>query len=166
MRKLLSRSALLVVLMLVAGGAAQPPATAVQAATPPCFAASCDGVDPLTVATTCGPFVAYGGASGDTTTITILYSRACHAAYVELRWTSDPGANVPQTGVYFYQPQYGGPEQLIGKETISSTVQYSKMVNWDYSIKGCFNYGSVGLAQGDPDASSTPPERDYCTRWS
>lgn len=159
MRTFLTRSTLAVLLALFMGTAMFRSTTPAFAATP-CFAASCDGMDPLK-ATACG-FTQYGGAEKNTQQLTILYSRTCHAAYVELDWTTDPGSNVKQTGVYFYIPPYGGPEQPIASEMVSRTVQYSMLINWDYSIKGCFIWDYD--QPFDPGPSSTDP--DFCTPWS
>lgn len=141
-------------------------------ASAPCFAASCDGLNPYssTIVNGCGPFKTYGGRGGDAEhpqLITLLYSKTCHAAYFELDWFA--GGSVPEGLRVFYQPQYSGPEQLSSGEPATDPQDpnvknqaISDLLSWDYSMKGCYVYAPIWPADPEPVSSG---DDDFCSGW-
>ncbi len=137
------------------------PATPALAAAP-CSGTSCNGKswqDPTL--TGCAPYSSYGGGENGVARFTVRYSKTCHAVYVEMDYLGTPPTNVPDAVLFFSQPQYGGREQRILGDRVDRIV-YSRLVSWDYSVKGCYLY-NYAVAIRDPGDSATGS--DMCTRW-
>ncbi|WP_164842367.1 DUF2690 domain-containing protein [Actinoplanes solisilvae] len=140
----------------------------VLAATP-CYAESCDGKSPFdaTITSGCGSFVPYLQAgSEDRAIITLRYSKTCRAAYLEMVF--EPLPNTPQALGMFYTPQYSSRAKVRNDVvSASSTVSASRLVSWDYSIKGCYYWSPVGsLTDLDPDGKNIYDTAGFCTPWS
>lgn len=135
----------------------------------PCSGSSCDGLDPSnpTIISGCGAFLAYAGASRGNQSITILYSKTCHAAYAELDFATAPTSGTSQGLSMFYQSQYGGRahvENGPGGGVVSPTVILSALLGWDYSIKACYYFGTAGSIT-DPEPFGASEGTAFCTPW-
>jgi hypothetical protein len=171
MRRILSGWLACALFMVVGGIVALFPATTASAATPPCHDESCVG---LTVAQAagCAPFVTYGGdgdqATNDYAIFTVLYSKTCDAAYFEYDMPKGGSAIPFSYPIYLYQSGSGGPEDNldVGGTVVSSSVSYSGLLDWDYSMKACWVYNENGHPdEHDPAGTTDIVGEDFCTRW-
>lgn len=158
-------AAALLLANLVSVTVAQQPALAAA----PCYASSCDGKSPFdaTITSGCGTFVPYlQSGSNDRAVITVRYSKTCRAAYLEMVYT--PLDNIPQSLGLFYTPQYSSRAKVRNDNvSASSTVVASRLVSWDYSIKGCYYWSAFGtLGDLDPDGRNLENSSGFCTPWS
>ncbi|MFI1994088.1 DUF2690 domain-containing protein [Actinoplanes sp. NPDC020271] len=139
-------------------------------AAPPCFGAACDGKSPFdtTVVSGCGTFVPYfQSGSSDRAVLTIRYSSTCHAAYAEMV-IPDPGGTAQLHALLpLYMPQNGGRALSAKTIGVSSTVQVSTLLDWDYSLKACYILNEPPpYTDPDPYTNKQSDTGSFCTLWT